>query len=67
MFKHDKMDNKLEDKKPKTKKASKSYSGIVLKPIVIGSKYDWRKKRGEKVSGLSKKEYDNYKLNKIIE
>ena len=60
------MDNELKKDNPKTKRTKKTYSGVLLKPIKIGSKYDWTKMLGKKVSGLSKKEYENYKQNKII-
>jgi hypothetical protein len=60
------MDNELNNDKPRKKSKAKTYSGIVLKPIKIGSKYDWTKSLGNRVNGLSKKEYDNYKQNKII-
>lgn len=58
------MDNELNKDKPKAKPKKKGLSGVVLKDIKIGSKYDWI--RGEKVNGLSKEEYNNYKQNKII-
>jgi len=59
------MDNELEKKKaPKRKK--KTFSGIVINPVKIGSKYDWTKLLGQKVTGLSSEEYKNYKRNKII-
>lgn len=61
------MDNELKKDKPKAKRTKKTYSGIVKKPLKIGSKYDWTKLLGKTVTGLSKKEYDNYKQNKIIE
>ena len=68
MFKTNKMDNDDKLNKPSPKKRSKkTYKGVVLKPVKIGNKYDWTKKRGQIVTGLTKKEYDNYKKNKIIE
>ena len=60
------MDNGLRKDKPKVKPKKKTYSGIVINPVRIGDKYDWSKLLGQKVTGLSKKEYDNYKQNKII-
>tara|TARA_R110000851_G_scaffold21286_3_gene63915 strand:- start:80 stop:277 length:198 start_codon:yes stop_codon:yes gene_type:complete len=65
MFKKYKMDNTVKQEKPKAKPKKKVYSGTVLKNIKIGTKYNW--KQGQKVTGLSKEENDNYKLNKIIE
>jgi len=65
MFKRYKMDNIEQKEKPKSKPKKKTYSGTVLRNIKIGNKYDWN--QGQKAEGLTKKEYDNYKQNKIIE
>lgn len=73
MFKTDKMDNehdvKKEVKKPTKKKVRtpKKYSGRVLNPIQIGTKYDLRGKKGQIVTEFTKEEYENYKKHKIIE
>lgn len=72
MFKSDKMDNehdvKKEVKKPTKKKVRtpKTYSGLVINPVKIGTKYDLRGKKGKIVTGFTKKEHENYIKNKII-
>lgn len=66
MFKTDKMDdnNKLKKKVKPIKKAV--FTGIVLKPVKIGDKYNFKDKRGQKVKIKTEKEYNNYIKNKII-
>lgn len=59
------MDDKInKEEKKKTVTKPKTFSGVCVSNIKISTKYDW--KRGEKVTGLTKKEYNNYKINKII-
>jgi len=59
--------NKAEKPKKKPVKKAKTYHGFVINPIKIGSKYDFTGKKGQKVTGFTKKEYESYKKNKIIE
>ena len=59
------MDNIDNVKESKPKKA-KTYKGVVLNPVKIGKKYDFRGKKGQTVTVKTKKELDNYKLNKIL-
>lgn len=60
------MDDINNVKEPKPKKV-KTYRGVVLNPVKIGKKYDFRGKKGQTVSVKTKKELDNYKLNKILQ
>ena len=62
-------DVKKEVEKPTKKKVRKpkTYSGRVINPIKIGTKYDLRGKKGQIEKGFTKEEYENYIKNKIIE